>query len=495
MQIRDYDVRATTTAGALIAFLPNANLHRVTWQLNHPGSIEFSMSIYDPQTLYIRKYTEIQVWRRSTLIWWGPVVKLRVDDKSGRITFQCQGLLWYLLRRFIGKADRTNLMLNPQFESAGANWDDFGGTTFTTDGTDVKEGALSAKLVHAAAVEAGIRQDISVTSGTVGEVLTGVAWSKVLSAGFTAGGFNGLQIEVLTPITLVRESFDATDQLTNGSKDSWIRHEVQVEMPPSVTKIIRLTGFDVHGTVRWDSFSLTKMESLSFYATEQATVFAAVIAHLQDPAYGKNNVNITTSTPATGVNIDKHYQFAEHEKGDTVIEEFRSRSNGFDFGIVLSPTTRVLTTSFPRKGSYKPDYRLNNRNIIEYNYTDDGEEGISSLTILGEGDGPDREEGSAIDAGIYGGLILEDVEVASASTDISLLDVLAQEKLRVRKDPRSLFVTVDNASVPIIENVFDGDTIPINLFDGYIQVSEDMRVISKTIAPHKEHVTLELNPA
>ncbi len=495
MGIKRYDVRAVEMDGTIIAFLPNINLHRITTQLNKPGSIEFSISLYDPASAYVEKYVEIQVWRDGAIYWWGVVVLVQIPAGSGRKTIQCQGLLWYLFRRYIGRADRTNLLLNPSFEAFGANWDDFGSTTFTVDDDFYKEGEQSAKLVNTVSSDSGIRQDISVTAGTVGEVLTLVAWSRMLSSGLAAGGVAGIRLESLVPITLVREEIAETTQAFDGPKDSWVRHEVEIQILPSITRVIRASALDVDGTIRWDSFSLTKMESLSFYNTDQAAIFAALIGHLQDTAYDKSDVNIATTTPDTGIKMDKHWQFAEHQKGDSAIDEFWQRSDGFDIEMVINATERYLTIRYPRMGTEKSAFRINNRNIIDYTFADNGEDGITSKTILGEGDGPDREEGAAIDDTAFGGLILEDVESAPTGTDIALLNRIAEEKLRVEKDPRNIHVTVNNEVLPVIENVHVGDTLPVNIFDGTFAIVENMRVISKTIAPHKEHCTLELNPA
>ena len=86
---------------------------------------------------------EIQIFTDGDLIWWGVIV--RPQAGLDETTWQCVELLWYFAHRFMGRADRTNLLTNGQFESGESDWS-FSGVTHSIDTGTVNEGTNSLKL-------------------------------------------------------------------------------------------------------------------------------------------------------------------------------------------------------------------------------------------------------------------------------------------------------------------------------------------------------------
>lgn len=491
MAIPNYSVVKVTNAGVRVAELEKANLHRVTYNLNGPGSAEFSFDTDDSKASNFTMYSEIQVFRGASIVFWGVIVLKRTE--KNRVTCQVQGLLWYFHRRFFGRADRTNKFLNPEFESDLANWTAIS-TTASAETAFKKTGTKSAKLINASAgVDGYLRQQVVITSGSVGELVTLAGWFRLRSAGYVGPAFEERGLYLKRNVANVDPDIASYDD----AKDAWQRREVTVQMPPNVTETIEGRWYSPGGTINVDANSLTLMESISFYNTDQTAIAGSWVTHAQDTVYGKSNLNILTNTAASGVLVDRHKQFAEHENIGSALEEWPALDNGFDYSIVITPTTRTFTTHFPKKGSFKPELGLNEAHLIDWIYSEDGETGISSLTVLGEGDGPDREEGGAVDAAAFeNGLILEDVISAPTGTDVDSLDRYATERLRVLKTPRSLSVTTSEVKKNLIGLLDVGDTIPMDIDMGHVVVTGNWRVITMTIAPHDaETVNLELNAA
>lgn len=505
-----YEIRAvqrTPTLGKPIASVTSqggdsgANLHRYSWQLNYPGSAEFSMGLFDAKGIYFKKYTEVQIWHNDNLEWWGVIVNCRatLEGDNPRVVFQCQGVLWYLLRRFMGKANRTNYATNPGFESGTTGWTATG-TTFTISTTDFKTGTQAAKLVQGTVgADAHISQSTSITAGGVGELLTVHGYYKISPTGWTGPALEnrGLMIERVGAGTTRGTHFDFDEIDSETPRDVWRPATATVHMPPNAAETIRWRGYSpaTSGGILWDHITVTKMESLSFYYDDQSLVFAFILQHLQDPVFDKDNVGINWNTPTTGVNMDWHAQFVDHRDFPSILREFTERSNGFDIGMVLSGDglSRTLNTYYPRKGSLKPQYGFTQNDIVGLTYQEDGERGVTSQVILGEGSGPSREEGFASSIPT-GWPVLEDVEAAPTGYDINSLNTLAAERQRVRKNPHIIHATF-NVWHKDMSPVVEGDTVPVNIDAGWCQIDGNWRVISKTVAPHKDNITLELNPA
>lgn len=480
-----YEAFIVNNAGVRLADISqNIVIKNLSWALNKPGSASFNMHTFDANTLQAQVLREIQFWRDGVLLWWGVIVRVRSSNQI--IEFECQGLLWYFYRRFFGKANRTNYLANPGFEADLASWSATG-TTATADGVKTKTGTKSAKLVQAVTdADRYLGQNVNLVAGGVGEFVTLVGWYYVESIAGVAFEERGLGM-------IVGTNFDFFTIPSNAPVERWQRAEIGINIPPNASVTINARAYSPNGTIRWDAMSMTLMESLSRYDTDMTAIVAAIVQHLQDTSFNKSNLNISTNTPASGVILTRHYQFAEHGNGGRALEEFSSMTPGCDYEIVVTGTTRVFTTYSPSKGSAKNTFAINQNQMIDYEFSQDGELAISSLTILADGDGPDREEGSAIDQGIFTGLILEEVEAAPAGTEIDALDKIALSELSNRKKPEIISCSVPHQTVALLGNVFVGDNIPVTIDFGYVQALGNYRVISMSFDPKKELMSLEFN--
>lgn len=490
----DYTIKVVDQAGTVIETLDNAAFEEATWELNGIGSMDFTLHNYDPEATDVELIaTEVQLWRDGSFLDW--FVPVRAEATPGRVTVSCRGLLWYFSRRFIGRADRTNLLSNPSFETGTLDdWTETGTSTATADTGQHILGAKAAKLVSSSArLDNYLEQTVTVTGTEIGTLYTLVGWYRVTSTGWLGEAINkrGMTISRVVSGAIQLSSVHEIDGET--PRDTWLRGEVTIWVPPNATEDLEVRLYSPGGTIHWDALSLTAMESLfPGDNVDQATIAEQIVVHLQDPTYDKSDLNIATDCAATGVVRTRAYQHADHHNGLRALEEFTLLEDGFDYAVVSTSTTRTFATFYPSKGGTPAALDFDHADLADWTLRFDGEDACSSITVLGDGDGPDREEGAAIDDTVFGGVILEDVIQAPPGTAIDSLDERATEALRLRKVAQILTVTVPADGY--IGTVVVGDKGTPTLAQGFSTISGDWRVARMTVTA-ADALTMELNPA
>lgn len=512
----------------------NAVLSGIDNELNQPETWSFQIPANDPKgyVLLNERFREVQVWRGDQLLAWGPIVRLSADMNS--ITANCRGALWHMTRRFIGgRAD--NWVDNGDFEDGLSSWG------FETNGvwnyyghpqaqstppdgqvvgTPTMTGRRALRLesfVNGNDAWCGqtFTHTVDETIDPDGSVLTIRGWVYVdsLDPGTGANENRGLYIERFSTTEYDRDpavlavypglplSLECLFVPLNEDvpKNTWTRMEQAITSPPKAgeAEFIQIRLYAPNGVVYWDAISLTLVQRLVFRDTDQALIAAGIVEHLQDSAFGKSDVNIGVNTPYTGIVRTRIYPHSEHAGGMASLEEFTGVDDGFDYGIVYTPTTRTFRTYYPRRGDYKPAYALVlGTNIATYSYTFDGEAATSSVIVLGQGDGSDREEGSAYDTSWFSDdLTLEEVYSAPPETRVDALDNMARERLTVAKNP----VTIEITTLPVTSGVLDplgrlfvGDYVPVVIYRHSFQIDAVYRIVRLTINPD-DTLSLTLN--
>lgn len=506
-----YRVNTASKTGTLLVDLTSdpANVGPIEWELEGPGSA----SITIPTTAVSRSdvnpnESEIQIWREGRCLFWGPMIRPDADEKT--VNFQCRGLRYYFDRRFFGKADRTNYLAGADFETM-ASWTTTGADSAASSTDRFKTGSKSAKLVEATAgADSFIYQNVSMTGTGVGTLLTLVGWFWLNDAGFVGGALDnrGLFVELEVGGSLYGEpSFTTIDAET--PRNAWQRHETTIWIPPNLAVTVNVRLYAPAGTIYWDAALLVAMESVSFYATDQAVILAKWVDYAQDNfvfTHGKSDLNITATDatcPATGVLRDEHQQFADHANIGQSITAFASLDNGVDVSVEQDGINRRFHTYYPSKGTDRggtpgagvTTVTIDNTLLAAgpFGWRFDGDQAVSSVVILGDGDGPDREEGAATDTSVFGGTTYETVVASEPGTPIDRLDAKANEVLRSLINPESLTVTLHEPTVDLLGTVVVGDVVDVDIAHGYIQAAGDYRVVAIRFEPGKETLTFELN--
>lgn len=512
-----YRVNTVSKTGALLVDLTSdpANIDSIEWELDGPGSARVTVpTLAVSASDVVANASEIEIWRDGRRLFWGPMT--RPDANERTVSFQCRGLRHYFDRRFFGKADRDNLIANSGFEFGGgslSSWTSSGPTSATASTTHHYTGSYAAKLVESPAGEDSyIYQNVVVTGTGVGTLLTLAGWFWLEDAGFTGGALDnrGLFVEMEVASALYGEpSFTTIDSDT--PRNAWQRHETTIWVPPNVTVTVNVRLYAPGGTIYWDTIQLVKMESISFYDTDQASIVRHWVDYAQDNyifTHGKSDLNIaatTTTCPLTGVLRDEHQQFADHANIGQSITDFAALDDGVDFSVGWVGNQRYAFTHYPSKGvdrgvtpaSGVSTVTITNSMLARspFGYRFDGEQAASSVVVLGDGDGPDREEGAATDEAAFGGTTYEAVVSAQPGTPAARLDAKANEVLRSLSNPESLTVTVHEPTADLLKTVGTGDIIELDIDHGYIQAAGDYRVVAIRFEPGSEALTFELNAA
>lgn len=291
--------------------------------------------------------------------------------------------------------------------------------------------------------------------------------------------------------------------------DTWVRHECSITIPPGKTEILHARLSGVGGRTYWDRCTLTYDSAFEQYNVDQTAIVAALVTHAQDPAFDKNNINITAETPPSGVKRTLVALHSEHGNIWGLVTDPTKFRDGFDIGMRYTPTQRILTTHFPQKGVTQRRLHLQpHRNISSFAWSYDGEAAASSVIALGTGDGSDREEASSIDTAAFSeGLVLETVFAVGPDTPVDMLQELADEQLSVVSNPEILTITTfpHDPTLPernFIGRLWEGDTVPVTIRKTFIaenltktvqfEINDDYRIIELTINPD-DSLSLTLN--
>lgn len=505
----DYRIVIASADGTRHGELANFTLARVTWELNTFGTAEFSLPVLDETASLVKvPEREAQIWRGNNMLWAGPMVRASANGQT--LTVQCQGLGWYYKRRHFGKANRINFLANPQFEESAigtfpVKWAQGGVTASVIESYRIL-GSRSVELYNTVAgVDTHIHQQVYFNTDSNGVFFTLVGHFFIRNTDWVGPATlnRGLYIEVRNDQNVVTHH-EQVDIDQNTPRESWQRAEVGIHLPPNVTGwSVDVRCYAVGGRIVWDATSLTVMESTSTAVPqEDQAIFAARMSnHAQDPVYGKSALGINPDTPLTGVKIWRTHQHTDHLSVLDGINERVGVRDGYEWDI--RPHDRAFTTYFPRKTNERsdlvfglgPDYgEYFTDGIVEFSVEVDGEATANSVTVLGEGEGPDREEGGATDAGTLGGLTLERVIFAPTGSPIAILDALAYAALERLKRP----VTVPSITIrspALIGSLNTGDVIRVVINHGWVQLNGRYRIVRVELDARQEQMTLALNPA
>lgn len=505
-----YEVVVVAQDGTPAGSLANAKVTRLSFELNEAGSAEVSLATTDDDAALMVPGSEIQVFYQGGTdpIWWGPIV--RPQAGLDETTWQCAGLLWYFGRRFMGRADRTDQLTNGGFESSETGWS-FSGVTHSvnTDMDFVLEGTKSEKLTGATADHITYAYQIY-THGAggypTGDFLTGSVWVYIPSATYVGGALEdwGLMLVHKDGTGAVVDVGIATIG-DDTVKNEWVALETGVaNVKEGETVEVRL--FPPHGDAYFDVTTLTFMESLSFGypapPVDVNTIIDGIVAYAQDTASGKSDLNIGYSGSTTDTARQIAYQFAEHRNILDAIQQY-VRDGICDISVEVTATTRTFTV-WPKTGDgrtpklgkgtlYATTLELD-VNLAAFTFSEDLEQGASSVVLLGPGDGPDRPEGGAVDTAYAGGMFTaEIVEQAPDNTTIGQLDVRAAERVAVAARPQILEVTT-LPGAGVIGDLVVGDTATVVISRGWVDINDVYRVSRIDVDLDHDQATISLNP-
>jgi len=473
--------------------IPGAAIGHLGRVLNDADTVDVTVNTINPNLYeFLDPTREIQVWRDGTLWFWGPVVRAEID--ADKAVFQCAGSWWYFTRRFFGKADRTNLLANGDFEAGADGWTAVG-LTPVVDPFRAVEGRRSIRLTGAAQDHDTYLQQILPPKGPgghpLGDLLTLTGWVWLGSDGYagTALDSRGLYMERRHDGVMLDHGAAVID---TTKPDQWQRLE-ELTVVAHEGDVIEIRLYPPFGTAWYDLITFTAMESLGYLEQDMATIIAGIVNYAQNRIFdhGKSDLGISVDCPPTGVVLTRTWQMADHDNiGDTILD-FTTLRNGVDFGI--DPATRTFRIWHPQRGTVRDDVALvwsadpeNPGNVTDFRQSNDRTRQATSAVVLGPGDGPDREEGGWSIEGV--GPTLEDVTVAPDGTTVGELDHLAAERGEVLTHPAVIEVTC----VGLVGTIDEGDWVPVTIAPLGL-AEESYRIVSYEVDPANDSIIATLN--
>lgn len=249
------------------------------------------------------------------------------------------------------------------------------------------------------------------------------------------------------------------------------------------------------------------LRNLSYLATEQTAIYAALVAYAQSTTYkGLYADNrILAATLPTGVVRQRNYLAVEQKNIGQALEELTLVDNGFDitleYSVVGGKVVRTLAPHYPSAGAaVTQPLSLGAGGLTGLTYTENTNI-ATYVAANGAGEGATQVKAIAPSSGRSA---LEQVygvhETAISLTDVKLTATLqahANEALRLRKPP----ITVIGASYIASDAtpfgfVRLGDTVPIVADLGWMSFSATRRVVAEKVtvaASGRELVELTFN--
>lgn len=302
----------------------------------------------------------------------------------------------------------------------------------------------------------------------------------------------------------------------NGDGDATITFHPLLESAASVKTAKQETQIWVNGELQWwgvnDNLSgkasgLTLLlpglasyfedrwlaaETKTWGPIDQLAIGAALVAYAQtDSKQGSNaELNIdTASFSASGINRKMTYELDDNHNIYEALRNFSTMDNGFEWDITYSNDGhRWWTPGYPQRGSVKPLYLEYGREIIDYDWMENGSV-ITRLKMTGGTPKIKVEDGPDITlAKLY--QIYESVpasnmygvryQVVAGGNEATIAELLAQARngVNLRKHPFLVSsVTVKNTEFDIFEEgVICGDSLHFKIDHGRVQVENYSRI-------------------
>lgn len=499
--------RVVTISGTIATAIPLSNVQSITRTHNQPREaiVTFPKSAYTRDQVHVfakddgtGDLHEIQLIRNGVVRFWGPAVEAEAGSGDGAVTLHCRDPLWYLLRRFLD-AQRTNLLTNPSFETGTATgWTDVGALTSTVTTDDAVRGIYSLRL--ASSTDLGDifeEQTISVEGTGVGTLVTIVAYFHIESITGHALDRRGLYVEGRLSGVFQTNDYYPIDEAT--PTDDWIRATCKIEVPPFTTWDLNIRFYSPPGSILWDDGQAVAMQSISTASltgslherVDVAAIVELLMGFIQNPTFGKSDLNIGLDNPTIGIKQAKHIQWAQHISWFDQMSEWLNRDDTMDYALRNTDATHRDLVLYPghqgtdRRGDFtikfiaRSDHAAYPGNVVSYKFTEDGGGTVTDDTELEQdtGDGPDREEGHYADASLIGGLILQSVNSAPTNAEPASLNPIARDVVNRNRRPAQLFVftlkgeqIAPGSGQPWDELLGLGDICDFQVVDGWTTV-------------------------
>lgn len=496
-----------------------AKVGPITEGICSPEQATFTIPVEaaDVDQLGLNVDREVQIYRNGHLVFWGKPTQRRANSRDNVWVYTAQGSLWYLAHRNFGEANRRNYLKNGSFDTDLSNWTTVGGDVTPSHDTLLRIlGPGSLKLITTVSGENYKTQLVPITTGSQGLALFVTAWFYITEFDDVANNGRGI---VFFPVNGGVGAGYTFSIDSNTPRNSWQRVTGVFNLAPFVSDVIDVRLYGIVGEINYDAVTVTVKESLSLInfnspggaGWEQEEIALYVCRYLGGRfplgvPYTKSNVHIGTAkgTPSSGLTKERTYQFYDHAggyqggSGSGALDEWPQASDGFDYRVDVTPTTKTFRTYWPNLGVDRSalgpfvfrrtlnettkQYEGETFGIVAYDMGESIDGSATDVTVMGGwGTGSGREEGGASIPAALGGPTLELVEAAPTNAPIDLLQTVAQRRAtqlaRVLRTPVLVLAeprdpVTDEVTTALTGIVRPGDLISVRIDNFSVQVRD-----------------------
>ena len=328
------------------------------------------------------------------------------------------------------------------------------------------------------------------------------AWVYIEHYIGSAGNAWGLVLERRSNVKKVtkvkeRQVFPLNKDTAHGR---WILFEAELMAPPDgkeyeyVAKV-----YPPNGLMYVGEFNLYTDDALSFIDEDQTTIAEKIVQHVQDPALGKADLNITTNCRPSGVTRTIDYFYADRDTAIDAIGALSQYVRGFEWSIVTTPTQRIFTTYYPYRGKITNYVLQEGANAQTVEFRLDADSTATQIVTRGSDNvGSLAPEGFSKGVSQGDGLILEAVFDVTGSSDVPSLNEQARLLLTKTKYASQTLTVVAKPSETsnILTNLGIGDIATVRWEQAVSGVDGGMfRVTSMSLDPATDTVTLTMTRA
>lgn len=226
------------------------------------------------------------------------------------------------------------------------------------------------------------------------------------------------------------------------------------------------------GLLAWFKYRFITNTSYVYTSIDQMSIAGNLVASLQTGTNMSKNIGVASFTPS-GVTRSRQYNLQDHAMLLDLLNEFPTLNNGFDFSIEITPTTRLFTPWYPRKGSLKPNYTLEwGKNIQNFTYSEDGTKTATLAYCTGGTSGGTKFENHYEDTAASNNYdVLQTVFSDGNEQDTSWLLAKAIQEVNGRNHPTiTPVVTAVQSPDVLLGNLIVGDSVPVYINCGRVYV-------------------------
>lgn len=425
------------------------------WVLNGIGGITFECDAADPTLLDCLVDTstldegkaqlkcigrEAQWWRDGELRWAGPVVAGDVNMGKRTVRFEAFDHGWYLNRRFMGAAERRDLLagIGSMDRSGLPGWTRVGGVAATRGTGDRVRGRGAAVLTGTGALTATFTHP-TISQGQDGTVLV-TAMVKLPAS--TPVGTEVLTVKAykdgVESFPTLRNSFATQEDTPLGE---WFRATAYCVMGVGADHEVTTTLWSASASqTRFDDVRALKNDTTGILPAADLCQHGVALMNHTQRGRGKTTFGfrVKVLSPA-GTTESRGFRHLEHTQILDLFDQYVDREDGWDWWV--NPQNRTVYFA-ARRGIDHTDRVLDDHSTLAGGWSHDESKVSSSVVVPGEGDGIDRPEGGYTDTSRTGGLLLEHYERPPNGTPLSALDPMAKAKWNELSQPQTSFSPV-----------------------------------------------------